>query len=143
MELPELFDYAHGLIFDLLRDGTLDGLRIDHIDGLLDPKGYLSRLRQRAPRPLYLVIEKILAAHETLPEDWPVEGTTGYEFANLVLGLLVDPSGEAAFTELYAEFAGASPPFDDIVRECKIRIMLNEMASELNVLARDAARIAR
>jgi (1->4)-alpha-D-glucan 1-alpha-D-glucosylmutase len=61
MELPELFDHAHGLIFDLLLDGTLDGLRIDHVDGLLDPKGYLVRLRERAPRPFYLVVEKILA----------------------------------------------------------------------------------
>jgi (1->4)-alpha-D-glucan 1-alpha-D-glucosylmutase len=143
MELPELFDHAHRLVFELLADGTVDGLRIDHVDGLLDPKTYLMRLRERAPRPFYLVVEKILARHESLPDDWPVEGTTGYEFTNLVLGLLVDPSGEAGFTELYAEFAGASPSFENIVRECKIRIMLNEMASELNVLARDAARIAR
>jgi (1->4)-alpha-D-glucan 1-alpha-D-glucosylmutase len=143
MELPELFDHAHGLIFDLLADGTLDGLRIDHVDGLLDPKGYLVRLRERAPRPFYLVIEKILARHETLPDDWPVEGTTGYEFANLVLGLLVDPAGEAAFTQLYSDFVGSGPSFEETVRECKIRIMLNEMAGELNVLARDAARIAR
>jgi (1->4)-alpha-D-glucan 1-alpha-D-glucosylmutase len=143
MELPELFDHAHGLVFDLLRDGTLDGLRIDHVDGLLDPKGYLTRLRERAPRPFYLVIEKILARHETLPEDWPVEGTTGYEFANLVLGLLVDPDAEADFTALYAEFSGLSASFEDIVRDCKIRIMTNEMAGELNVLARDGARVAR
>jgi (1->4)-alpha-D-glucan 1-alpha-D-glucosylmutase len=143
MELPELFDHAHRLVFDLLRDGTLDGLRIDHVDGLLDPKGYLQRLRERAPRPFYLVVEKILARHEPLREDWPVEGTTGYEFANLVLGLLVDPTGEEGFGRLYAEFAGGTRPFAEIVRECKLRIMLNEMASELNVLARDAARVAR
>ena len=143
MELPELFDHAHGLIFDLLLDGTLDGLRIDHVDGLLDPKGYLVRLRERAPRPFYLVVEKILAGHETLPEDWPVEGTTGYEFTNLILGLLIDPASEAGFTEFYNEFAGANAPFGEIVRDCKIRIMMNEMASELNVLARDARRIAR
>ncbi len=173
MELPELFDQAHGLVFDWLADGTLDGLRIDHVDGLFDPKAYLVRLREKAPRPFYLVIEKILARHETLPDDWPVDGTTGYEFANLVLGLLVDPAGEAAFTKLYAAFAGAVPPFNEpgfsdpglsdprlsdpgpsdrdfkapdfnaIVRDCKIRIMLNEMAGELNVVARDAARVAR
>jgi (1->4)-alpha-D-glucan 1-alpha-D-glucosylmutase len=143
MELPELFDHAHGLVFDLLRDGALDGLRIDHIDGLLDPKAYLTRLRECAPRPFYLVIEKILARHENLPVDWPVEGTTGYEFANLVLGFLVDPSGETGFDGLYAEFTGLRQSFEDIVRDCKIRIMMNEMAGELNVLARDAARIAR
>jgi (1->4)-alpha-D-glucan 1-alpha-D-glucosylmutase len=143
MELPELFDHAHRLVFGLLDDGTLDGLRIDHVDGLLDPKGYLLRLRERAPRPFYLVVEKILARHEALREDWPVEGTTGYEFANLVLGLLVDPAGEEAMTRGYEEFAGGGRPFAEVVRGCKIRIMLNEMASELNVLARDAARLAR
>jgi (1->4)-alpha-D-glucan 1-alpha-D-glucosylmutase len=143
VELPELFDHAHRLAFELLRDGVVDGLRIDHVDGLLDPKGYLVRLRDEAPRPFYLVVEKILARHEALREDWPVEGTTGYEFANLVLGLLVDPAGEDGFTRAYVEFTGAHSPFDAIVHDCKIRIMLNEMASELNVLARDAARVAR
>ena len=100
MELPELFDQAHRLAFELLRDGVLDGLRIDHIDGLLDPRGYLLllRLREQAPRSFYVIVEKILARHEVLREDWPVEGTTGYEFANLVLGLLVGPLGEEGFT---------------------------------------------
>jgi (1->4)-alpha-D-glucan 1-alpha-D-glucosylmutase len=143
MELPELFDHAHRLAFELLGDGVLDGLRIDHVDGLLDPKGYLLRLRKQAPRPFYLVVEKILARHEVLRDDWPVEGTTGYEFANLVLGLLVDPSGEEGFTQAYTAFTGEHQAFDEIVRDCKIRIMLNEMASELNVLARDAGRVAR
>ncbi|MCO6415048.1 malto-oligosyltrehalose synthase [Siccirubricoccus sp. KC 17139] len=143
MELPELFDHAHARVFALLADGTLDGLRIDHVDGLLDPKGYLARLRERAPRPFYLVVEKILARHEALREDWPVEGTTGYEFANLVLGLLVDSTGEEGLTRAYADFVGEVPPFEEVVRDCKLRIMANEMASELNVLARDAGRIAR
>ena len=100
MELPELFDQAHRLAFKLLRDGVLDGLRIDHIDGLLDPRGYLLllRLREQAPRSFYVIVEKILARHEVLREDWPIEGTTGYEFPNLVLGLLVDPLGEEGFT---------------------------------------------
>ena len=143
MELPELFEHAHRLVFDLLGDGVLDGLRIDHVDGLLDPKGYLLRLRQHAPGPFYLIVEKILARHEALRDDWPVEGTTGYEFANLVLGLLVDPSGEEAITQTYASFTGEQRGFEEIVRDCKIHIMLNDMASELNVLARDAGRVAR
>jgi (1->4)-alpha-D-glucan 1-alpha-D-glucosylmutase len=143
MELPELFDHAHRLVFELLRNGVLDGLRIDHVDGLFDPRGYLIRLREQAPSPFYLIVEKILARHEALREDWPVEGTTGYEFANLVLGLLVDPSGEEDFTRAYAAFTGEHRAFDEIVRDCKIRIIRNEMASELNVLARDAARVAR
>jgi (1->4)-alpha-D-glucan 1-alpha-D-glucosylmutase len=143
MELPELFEHAHRFVFSLLEDGTLDGLRIDHVDGLLDPKGYLQRLREAAPRPFYLVVEKILSRHESLREDWPVQGTTGYEFANLVIGLLVDPAGEEAFSRTYATFTRGAEPFAETVRDCKLRIMLNEMASEVNVLARDAARVAR
>ncbi len=143
MEQPELFDLAHLFVLDRIADGTLDGLRIDHIDGLLDPKGYCIRLREAAAKPFYLVVEKILARHEYLREDWPIEGTTGYEFANLVGGLFVDPAGEEAFDRLYRGFTGRATPFEDIVRDCKIRIMTTEMASELNVLARDAGRIAR
>jgi (1->4)-alpha-D-glucan 1-alpha-D-glucosylmutase len=143
MELPELFDQAHRLVFKLLRDRVLDGLRIDHVDGLLDSRGYLSRLRERAPRSFYLVVEKVLARHEALREDWPVEGTTGYEFAYLVLGLLIDPAGEDGFTQFYRAFTGEHGTFEETVRASKICTMVNEMASELNVLARDAARVAR
>ena len=143
MEQPELFDLTHRFVLEKIGDGTLDGLRIDHIDGLLDPKSYCVRLREKAARPFYLVVEKILARHEHLREDWPIEGTTGYEFANLVGGLFVDPAGEKAFSLFYREFTGQRRAFEDIVRECKILIMDTEMASELNVLARDAGRIAR
>ncbi len=143
MELPDVFDHAHRLVFRLLESGVLDGLRIDHIDGLLDPKGYLERLREKAGGDFYLVVEKILAPHERLREDWPIQGTTGYGFTNLVLELLIDPAGEESFSRIYADLAGRPEPFEDIVRDCKLRIMRNEMASELNVLARDAARVAR
>ncbi len=143
MEFAEVFDHAHMLVFRLLRDGVLDGLRLDHIDGLLDPKAYCLRLRAEAPAPFYLVVEKILAPHEALREDWEVDGTTGYEFANLITGLLIDPAGEEPLSRFYAEFTGETRAFGDIVRDCKTRIMENEMASELNVLARDAARVAR
>ncbi len=143
MELPDVFDHAHRLVFQLLRDGVLDGLRIDHVDGLLDPRAYLQTLRDKAGEDFYLVVEKILAQHEALREEWPVHGTTGYDFTNLVLGALIDPSGEEGITRSYAAFTGEDYPFAEIVRECKIRIMQNEMASELNVLARDAGRVAR
>jgi (1->4)-alpha-D-glucan 1-alpha-D-glucosylmutase len=144
MELPDVFDHAHRLVFRLLQDGTLSGLRIDHIDGLFDPKGYLRRLRAAAPRrDFYLVVEKILARHESLREDWPVQGTTGYEFTNLVLGFLVDPAGDEALTRSYREFTGTTVSFAQTVRDSKLRIMEHEMASELNVLARDAGRVAR
>jgi (1->4)-alpha-D-glucan 1-alpha-D-glucosylmutase len=143
MELPELFDHAHGLVFRLLREGVVEGLRIDHIDGLSDPGLYCRWLREKAPMPFYLVLEKILARHENLREDWPVEGTTGYEFTNLILGLLVDSGGELGLTGIYHSFTGQTEPFPAIVRDAKLRIMEHEMAGELNVLARDAARLAR
>jgi (1->4)-alpha-D-glucan 1-alpha-D-glucosylmutase len=101
-------------------------------------------LRAVAPRSdFYLVVEKILARHESLRKDWPVQGTTGYEFVSLMLGLLIDPAGEASLTRAYSEFTGKSQPFAEVVRDCKLRIMGSEMASELNVLARDAGRVAR
>ena len=143
MELPVVFEGAHVRIRRMLEDGTLDGIRIDHIDGLLDPKEYLDRLRAASSRPFYLVVEKILARHEQLRPDWPVDGTTGYEFTNLVLGVLVDPSGEEAFTRFYESFTNDRTPFRRIVQACKLRIMDNEMASELNVLGRDAGRVAQ
>jgi len=149
IELPEVFEQAHKLVVRLLREGAIEGLRIDHIDGLLDPAEYLRRLRGLAlqpdgvSRPFYLVIEKILARDESLRRDWPVEGTTGYEFANLALRVLTNPAGEEALSAAYTEHTGERQPFADMVRESKLRILSNEMASELNVLARDAARVAR
>jgi len=147
VELPEVFDHVHRLLFRLLREGTLDGIRIDHVDGLLDPKAYLQRLRREAfgsgqAPPFYLVVEKIMARHESLREDWPVEGTTGYSFSNQATCLLVDPAAEDRLTRAYAEFTGDRRVFPEIVYECKIRITENEMASELHVLARDALRVA-
>ena len=146
MELPAVFDHAHELVFRLMREGIVDGLRIDHIDGLLDPKAYLERLRAEAPSPegqrFYLVVEKILAEHEALRVDWPIEGTTGYEVANLLLAVLIDPAAEMAFTRIYADFTGQTERFSKILRASKKRIMDNEMASELNGLARRATRIA-
>ncbi|MCW2243872.1 malto-oligosyltrehalose synthase [Azospirillum canadense] len=143
MEEPELFDVSHRFVLSLVDNGTLDGIRIDHIDGLFDPKGYCARLTRSASRPFYLVVEKILARHERLREDWPIDGTTGYEFANLLGGLYVDPNTEEAFTRLYGDFTGRRESFEDVVRTSKIRIMESEMASELHVLARQASRIAR
>jgi (1->4)-alpha-D-glucan 1-alpha-D-glucosylmutase len=144
MELPDVFDHAHSLVFRMLADGTLDGLRIDHVDGLMNPKEYFQRLRAAShpDEPFYLVVEKILALHESLREDWPVNGTTGYEFTNLVLGILIDPAGEEGIGRNYVEFTGERKTFAEIVHECKLRIMRTEMASELNVLATEAARLA-
>jgi (1->4)-alpha-D-glucan 1-alpha-D-glucosylmutase len=145
MELPDVFDHTHSLPLQLLSDGTLDGLRIDHVDGLLNPKEYFQRLRAHdsSGDQSYLVVEKILARHESLRDDWPVDGTTGYEFANLVLGLMIDPAGEEPFTRIYGEWTGRREDFAEVVRDSKMRIMKYEMSGELDVLAREAARIAR
>ncbi|HEY6452533.1 MAG TPA: malto-oligosyltrehalose synthase [Steroidobacteraceae bacterium] len=148
IELPEVFEHAHQRVLRLVKDGIIDGLRIDHIDGLLDPKAYLSRLQRRlaarrGPGHFYLIAEKILAPHEALREDWQLDGTTGYDFLNQLTALLVDPAAEVAFTECYAQFSGERRAFAEIGRLCKLHIMDNEMAGELNVLARDLARLAR
>lgn len=143
MELPEVFEHTHRLILELLRDGTLQGLRVDHVDGLYDPKAYLQRLRARGGAQFYLVVEKILGRHENLPDEWPVQGTTGYEFYNQVTELLVERTAEEALTTFYQQFTGEARAFPEIVRECKIKIMENEMGSELEALSRDAVRVAR
>jgi (1->4)-alpha-D-glucan 1-alpha-D-glucosylmutase len=142
VEVRPVFAHAHARVFRMLESGEIDGLRIDHIDGLYDPKAYLEALRAGASRPCYLVVEKILASHESLRADWPIEGTTGYDYTNLALEALVDPKSEPAFSETYRAFAGSNQDFETIARDCKLRIMDNEMASELNALGRRAARLA-
>ena len=143
VELPEVFDHAHRLVLALVRDGTLSGLRIDHIDGLLEPTAYLRHLGERAGQPFHIWVEKILGRDEDLPAEWPVEGTTGYEFVNLILNLMVDRAGVEAFTHSYQDFTGEKRSFAEIVYACKRRIMEDEMAAELHALARAAAAIAR
>jgi (1->4)-alpha-D-glucan 1-alpha-D-glucosylmutase len=134
MQLPELFEETHRLVFALVARGDVAGLRIDHIDGLYDPRAYCERLRQRVGQGLYLVVEKILARYETLP-DWPVAGTTGYDFLNQVLALFVDPAGEAAMTRIYRRLAGRGESFDEVLYAAKQRIMQVTLASEISVLA--------
>jgi len=135
MESPEVFDRAHRLVGKLIMRGDVQGLRIDHIDGLFDPRTYCERL-QEAFGPLYVLVEKILAHYETLP-DWPVAGTTGYDFANQVLGLFVDPAGERALTRLYRRIANRGENFDEVLYTSKKRIIQVNLASEMNVLARE------
>jgi (1->4)-alpha-D-glucan 1-alpha-D-glucosylmutase len=142
MELGPVFFHAHERVFAMLRAGEIEGLRIDHIDGLFDPEAYLTALRQHAGRPFYLVVEKVLAPHESLKADWPIEGGTGYDFVNLALGVLIDPSAEGAFDESYRTFAGVLQNFAAVAIASKLRIMDYEMASELAALGRSAARLA-
>jgi (1->4)-alpha-D-glucan 1-alpha-D-glucosylmutase len=144
MELPELFEKTHHLMFRLIERGQVHGLRIDHIDGLFDPRGYCEALQQRAgatDAPLYVLVEKILARYETLP-DWPVAGTTGYDFVNQVLAIFVDPDGEAGLTRLYRRMTSRRETFDEVLYACKKRIMQVNLASEMNVLAREFHQLA-
>jgi (1->4)-alpha-D-glucan 1-alpha-D-glucosylmutase len=143
IENDVVFDHAHALIFQLIEEGLIDGLRIDHIDGLRDPKAYCLKLREKAPRPIYLLVEKILAPHEMLRMDWEVDGTTGYEFSGAVMRLLTDPAGEAAMDQAYRSFVGPSPSFDEIERVSKLGIIDNEMEAELAALGERLLALAR
>lgn len=143
MELPDVFEATHRLVFELIRTGAVQGLRIDHVDGLWIPREYLGKLQQHAAKalelpegsnPLYLLVEKILLGDERLRDDWPVHGTTGYDFTNEATGLLVDAASEKAFTEAYVKFTGITAPFDEIAYEKKQLVMRLSLASEIHML---------
>ena len=145
MEDPRVFQEVHELIFSLLKQRAVTGLRIDHVDGLYDPGLYLKALQswarqELAPvledpqKPLFIVVEKILGDKEPLPHDWPVYGTTGYEFLILANGLFVDQRHERLFTDIYQRFTGRRDSYEDLVYESKNLIMRMSMASEVNVL---------
>ncbi|HZI33610.1 MAG TPA: alpha-amylase family glycosyl hydrolase, partial [Candidatus Binatia bacterium] len=118
VEDPQVFQDTHARILDWYQRGFLDGLRIDHPDGLRDPQAYLAQLRQAAP-DAWIVVEKILEPGESLPEDWPVAGTTGYDFLNRNSGLFVNSAAEAALTEFYQEFSGETTDYETMVRHKK------------------------
>jgi len=128
-----VFEASHALVLEWLADGTLDGVRIDHVDGLRDPEGYLERLHARAPGA-WIVVEKVLEPGEELPRNWPIAGTTGYEFLNLLGGLFVDPAGERPMTELYAKFTKNTSTFQDIAYEKKLYILKDKFGSEVGRL---------
>jgi (1->4)-alpha-D-glucan 1-alpha-D-glucosylmutase len=127
----EVFEETHRKILELVEQGLIDGLRIDHPDGLADPATYLERLAQRGVELVW--VEKILEAGEEL-RDWPVQGTTGYEFANDSTALFVDPRGEAAMTDLYATFTGHSEPFAEVADAAKLEQAQTAFAPELRKL---------
>ena len=133
VEDEEVFERTHGKILELVADGVVDGLRIDHPDGLRDPGRYLERLHERSGG-VWTVVEKIVHAHgehpEALREDWPVQGTTGYEFCNDVLGLFVDPAARPVLDELDRELGGRPDEFDEMTVEAKRRILCEDLASE-------------
>jgi (1->4)-alpha-D-glucan 1-alpha-D-glucosylmutase len=136
VEDPDVFELTHGKVLELLGDGVLDGLRIDHPDGLADPAGYLERLHDSDPaHPPHVWVEKILHPPEQL-RDWPVEGTVGYEFLNEVQGLFVDPAGEAPLTALYEELTGDGRAFAQLALEAQLEQAKTVFAHEVERLRR-------
>ncbi len=156
MEDPEVFRQSHALIFRLLKEGAVTGLRIDHVDGLNDPGIYLrhlqtwaqNELRPRASamtdsrRPLYVVVEKILGTDEELPEGWPVFGTTGYDFLNILNGLFVDTASARAMDDIYTRFIHDRISLEDLAYDAKKLIMRSTMASEINALGHQLNRLS-
>jgi (1->4)-alpha-D-glucan 1-alpha-D-glucosylmutase len=138
VEDPEVFDVTHGKVLELVDDGVVQGLRLDHVDGLADPRGYLERLRARGVPHVW--VEKILEPGEQL-RDWPVEGTTGYEFANDVTALFVDPRGEEPLTEWYADLTGESRTFARIASEAKLEQARTDFRREFDRLKSLLARV--
>jgi (1->4)-alpha-D-glucan 1-alpha-D-glucosylmutase len=158
MENEAAFEATHRKIFEWLRAGKVDALRIDHVDGLFDPAAYCRRLQDRFRHlrgpaafelpadnqrwPLYVITEKIIASFEDMPQSWGVYGTTGYRFANVLNGLFVDTAAEQRVTRTYHSFIGDDAAFDEIAARGKHLILRNALASELMVLANRLARIA-
>jgi (1->4)-alpha-D-glucan 1-alpha-D-glucosylmutase len=135
VEDPAIFDATHELVLKLVDDGAVDGLRIDHPDGLADPKGYLDRLAE-ASGHRWTVVEKILEPGEDLPESWATAGTTGYDALSEVDQVLVDPSGEAALTALDTELSGGEVDYAELVRTSKREVTDGILGSEVARLVR-------
>lgn len=158
MEEPSVFSKTHQFVLELLTSGKVDGLRIDHPDGLYDPLQYFQRLQQAFyeasqskssdthfssnQQYFYLTIEKIVASYEHLSKDWPVAGTTGYRFANVLNGIFVDTTNEKRMTRIYSAFINEKIDFHDLVYKSKKLILRVSLASQLNVLANELSRIA-
>jgi (1->4)-alpha-D-glucan 1-alpha-D-glucosylmutase len=147
VERHDVFEAVHKLVFRLYADGVIDGVRVDHVDGLADPREYCERLRQRflplrATLP-YIVVEKILAHGEALRDDWAVQGTTGYDFMNDVGALLHDPAGAGPLSETWAAINGSDVPFARVALDARREVLAAYLAAELDHAARALHRIAR
>jgi (1->4)-alpha-D-glucan 1-alpha-D-glucosylmutase len=141
VEDASVFDDVHGLLLDLVREGVVDGIRIDHVDGLVDPAGYLARLRAAAPdAPIW--VEKILSGPETLPPEWPIQGTTGYVAARALSRLLTDGPGLDRIAEAYREATERISPVEDVIWTARHQVMTEDLAAELWTLQRLLAEIA-
>ncbi len=155
VELPEVFEATHATLFRLYREGLIDGLRVDHVDGLADPRGYCRKLRRRLDalyeqRPAGLQgekpviwVEKILATHERLASGWMIDGTTGYDFMNDASAVLHDAGGEAEITRIWTQATGRSGEFEAESIPARRQILRESLASELYATSVALHRIAR
>ncbi len=141
VENSKVFDLTHSLILDMVKKGVFTGLRVDHVDGLHDPSGYLERLREKTGPETYIVVEKILAPKEQLP-PWPVQGTTGYDFLSALNRLMCRPANKRSLTRIYASLTGTRKSFEEISREKKQLILEEHMAGDIENLARMLKEIA-
>lgn len=141
VEEPAVFDSVHRRTLDWVREGQVQGLRIDHPDGLRDPTGYVRRLRAAAP-DAWIVVEKILEPGEHLPATWPVDGTTGYDVMRMLTGLFVEPSGEQVLTELFDAATGDRRSYPDRLTECKRLVLDDLFGAELTRLTQIAVELA-
>ena len=142
VETQEVFEATHELLLALLHEGKLNGFRIDHPDGLADPRGYLRRLAERTGGA-WVVVEKILEGTEELPHDWPCAGTTGYDALLRVGGLFVDPAGAAPLAALHSELTGAPADFSPVVEEAKREVVKHGQYAEVHRLVELLARICQ
>ncbi len=155
VEQPDVFEATHAKVLQLIADGLIDGLRVDHIDGLLEPRRYLARLRaavdaRRSPGPdgprVPIVVEKILAPTESLPVHWPVEGTTGYEIMTALEDVLIDPAGYAALEARYRKGRGrgvGAAGFHAVAVESKRRVLRSALNADVRRVAPMLAALAR
>ncbi len=144
MEDPAVFEEVHRFVFELVERGAATGLRIDHVDGLFAPGDYLQRLQDRLG-PVFVVVEKILSADEQLPQDWPIAGTTGYEFAAVVNNLFVDRRNEKAMDDIYRRFVRdrrGPHTFDDLAYASKKRVLHETMSGDINSLGHQLNRFS-
>ncbi len=140
MEDPQVFADSHNLVINLFKDRKIDGFRIDHPDGLYDPTEYFIRLRRACPEAIILA-EKILEKNEKLPSEWPISGTTGYDFLNLVNGLFIDGEGHEKLIRIWRDFTGEKRDYETLVYQMKKKVLKDILGSELNRLTSDLALI--
>src|SRR5882724_803621 len=139
VEDERVFNDVHALICKWIERGWIDGLRVDHPDGLREPKKYLERLRALAPN-LWIVVEKILQPNEAVPDDWPVEGTVGYDFLNRTNGLFIQSQNEKTLTDFYSQFTGEPADSSRLVQEKKQLVLKTLFMTEVNRLVQIATK---